>query len=152
MRPIAIVCTLRRLAAKVAGNCVMLSLGALLAPHQLGYGTPLGAEAAAHATRIYLQNLWPDCLMLKLDFKNAFTCLRRDKMLIAVKEMAPELLPLVHSAYCTPSSLLIGNETIQSAEGVQQGDHMPTVFVATLSPSPRCFTPCAPHRVSSLPD
>ena len=242
------------------------------------YGNPLGAEAATHAARIYLQNLRPGCLMLKLDFKNAFNCLRRDTMLIAVKEMASELLPLVHSAYCNPSSLLIGNETIQSAEGVQQGDPlgqllicltihrivqqlrsevrmfylddgtlggclddvlhdlqtfelaagkmglqlnrgksevicedpiareacfllplacgwsvetmppswvlpqavwraltgsfvrrprfcrswgidfdisthmMPTVFFTTRSPSPRCFTPCAPHRVSSLPD
>ena len=133
MRPIAIGCTLHRLAAKLAGSCVMQSMGALLAPRQLGYGTPLGAEAAVHTARIYLQNLQPDSLILKLDFKNAFNCLRSDKMLLAVEEMAPELLPLVHSAYCVPSSLFIGNVTIPSSEGVQQGDPLgPLLFCLTI--------------------
>ena len=50
-------------------------------------------------------------------------------MLVAVDEMAPELFPLVHSAYSTPSSLYIGDESIQSAEGIQQGDPLgPLLF------------------------
>ena len=133
MRPIAIGWSLRRLVAKSAGNCVMETMGALLAPHQLGYGTPQGTEAVAHAARIYLQNLQSDNLILKLNFKNAFNCLRRDKMLIAVSEMVPELLPLVHSVYSMPSLLFIGNEVIQSAEGVQQGDPLgPLLFCLTI--------------------
>ena len=70
----------------------------------------------------YLQNLLSDHLLLKLDFKNAFNCLRHDRMLTVVREKVPELLPLVHSAYSSPSHLFIGNEIIQSLEGVQQGD------------------------------
>ena len=35
-------------------------MGALLSPFQLGYGTALGAETAAHSARRYLVNLHPD--------------------------------------------------------------------------------------------
>ena len=98
LRPIAVGCTLRRLVAKCAGACVKEAMGALLAPHQLGFGVPLGAEAAVHASRIFLYNLQPGHLILKLDFRNAFNCLCRDKMIAAVKQLAPELLPLVTCA------------------------------------------------------
>lgn len=50
-------------------------------PCQLGYGTALGCEAAVHATHHYLRNLQPGQAILKLDFKNAFNCIRQDKML-----------------------------------------------------------------------
>ena len=104
LRPIAVGCTLRRLVAKCAGACVKEAVGALLAPHQLGFGVPLGVEAAIHASHIFLYNLGPGHLILKLDFRNAFNCacLRRDKMIAAVKQLAPELLPLVTCAYSTP--------------------------------------------------
>ena len=88
------------------------------APLQLDYGTPLGAEAAVHAARRFLHNLQPDHLILKLDFKNAFNSIRRDKMLAAVRERAPEIYPLVHSAYSTQSTLFFGGESLQSAEGI----------------------------------
>ena len=105
---------------------------ALLAPHQLGYGTPHGAEAVVHASHIYLRNMQENHVMLKLDFRNAFNYLRRDKMLSAVSEKAPELLPLIHSAYSSPASLFIGDSTIQSSEGIQQGDPLgPLLFCLT---------------------
>ena len=133
MRPIAVGCTLRRLAAKCAGNRVMQAMGALLAPYQLGYGVPLGAEAAVHATRVFLQNLQPGHLILKLDFRNAFNCLRRDKMIKAVGKLVPELLPLVLSAYGSPSSLFYGENIILSSKGVQQGDPLgPLLFCLAI--------------------
>ena len=133
VRPIAVGCTLRRLAAKCAGNRVMQAMGALLAPHQLGYGVPLGAEAAVHATRVFLQNLQPGHLILKLDFRNAFNCLRRDKMIKAVGKLVSELLPLVLSAYGSPSSLFYGENIILSSEGVQQGDPLgPLLFCLAI--------------------
>ena len=133
VRPIAVGCMLRRLAAKCAGNHVMQAMGALLALHQLGYGVPLGVEAAVHATRIFLQNLQPGHLILKLDFRNAFNCLHRDKMIKAVGKLMPELLPLVLSAYGSPSFLFYGENIILSSEGVQQGDPLgPLLFCLTI--------------------
>ena len=132
VRPIAVGCTLRRLASKCACNSVKQAMAALMAPHQFGFGIPLGAEAAVHATRVYLQDMPDHHLLLKLDFRNAFNSLRRDKMLLAVCEKAPQLFPLVHSAYSAPSSLFIQDKTILSAEGVQQGDPLgPLLFSLT---------------------
>ena len=105
VRPIAVGCTLRRLAAKLAGRCVMDAMGELLAPRQLGYGTKLGCEAAVHATRLYLSNLQPGQVILKLDFQNAFNYIRCGKMIQAVSILAPEFAPFVHASYSEPSSL-----------------------------------------------
>ena len=121
MRPIAVGCTLLRLVAKIAGKLVVGAVAELLSPRQLGYGVNGGVEAAVHASRKYLQNLPSEHAMLKLDFRNAFNSVRRDKVLEAVRDLAPDIYPLVHSSYSTSSSLLWGNKVIQSQEGVQQG-------------------------------
>ena len=107
-RPIAVGCTLRRLVAKCAGSCVKEAMTALLAPHPLGFGVPLGAEAAVHASRIFLNNLQPGHLILKLDFRNAFNSLRQDRMIAAMEQLAPELLPLVTCANSAPSFPFLG--------------------------------------------
>ena len=113
----------------------MHSMGSGLAPQQLGCGVPLGCEAAAHATRLYLHNMSPGHLLLKLDFKNAFNTLRRDKMLESVKEYAPELFTLVHSAYELPSLLFCGDHIVESGERVQQGDPLgPLLFCFAIQP------------------
>ena len=54
VRPIAVGCTMRRLAAKLAVKNVISAMGPLLAPHQLGFDTPKGAEVAVHVARCYL--------------------------------------------------------------------------------------------------
>ena len=135
IRPIAVGCTLRRLAAKCASLAVRDEMGPLLAPLQLGYGTPLGAEAAVHAARTYLHHIQPGHLLLKVDFRNAFNCIRRDKMLHAVREQAPGIYDFVHSAYSQSSLLFFGDNIIESAEGVQQGDPLgPLLFSLTIHP------------------
>ena len=91
--------TLRRLVAKCASSVVLPTLGNLLAPLQLGCGTPIGCEAVIHAARLFTYNMIPGQMLLKLDFKNAFNCLQRDKMLMKVSESIPELFRFVHSAY-----------------------------------------------------
>ena len=70
--------------------------------HQGGGG---GAEAAVHATWMYAGDLDDNHWIVKLDFKNVFNSLRRDKMLLAVHELAPTLYPFVHSCYSSHSSL-----------------------------------------------
>ena len=100
----------------------MEDMATLLGPRQLGYGIPRGAKSAIHAARHYLHNLKPNHCFLKLDFKNAFNAIRRDKMLQAVEALVPDLLPFVHSVYSAPSSLFWEGHMLISAKGVQQGD------------------------------
>ena len=132
-RPIAVGNTLRRLVTKCACNQLKGAMGNTLRPHQLGFGTPLGAEAAVHSARSYLHYLENDYLILKIDFKNAFNYLHRDKMFLAVREYIPELLPLVLSAYGFLSSLFHGEGTILSSEWIQQGDSLGPPLLALPS-------------------
>ena len=135
VRPIAVGCTLRRLIAKVASRSVMERMGHYLAPLQLGYGTPLGAEAAVHASRLYLRLLPPDHVLLKLDFRNAFNTVRRDKILSAARDMVPEIFPFIFACHSAPSTLFFRETTILSAEGVQQGDPLgPLLFSLVIHP------------------
>ena len=133
IRPIAVSCTLRRLVAKIAASKVKEELASLLAPRQLGFGIKGGAEAAVHAARMYVSDLDDNHWIVKLDFRNAFNSLRRDKMLLAVRELAPALYPFVHSSYSSPSSLFWHDSILQSAEGVQQGDPLgPLLFCLSI--------------------
>ena len=110
-------------------------MGALLSPVQLGYGTPLGAEATAHLARLYLATLHLEHVILKLDFKNAFNSIRRDKMLDTAKLHTPELFPFIYSCYSTSSSLYFHDTIISSTEGVQQGDPLgPFLFCLVIFP------------------
>ena len=89
-------------------------------------------EAAVHAFAQYMRRLGSNCI-LKLDFKNAFNSIRRDKVLEAVQSFAPIIYPFVHSAYSSPSMLFWEDKIIDSAEGVQQGDPLgPLLFCLTL--------------------
>ena len=81
----------------------------LLAPYQLGFGIAGGIEAAIHASRVYLNALPSDKALVKVDFRNAFNSIRRDKILGAVEDHIPELLPYVQSAYAS-SSVLMWND------------------------------------------
>ena len=58
-------------------------------------------------------------LSVKLDFTNVFNSLRQAKMIAAVGQLAPELLPLVLSAYGSSSCLFFGEDIILSSEAVQ---------------------------------
>ena len=115
--PIGVGYTLRCLVSKVASTAVLEQMGLLLASLQLGFGMSMGAEAAAHAARTYLHHLPPDHILVKLDFKNAFNIIRRDKMLEAVRESRLELFPYVISCLSSPSTLFLHKTTLQSAEG-----------------------------------
>ena len=132
VRPIAVGQTLRRLVAKCVSIHVIHTVGPDLVPLQLGCGVPLGCEAAAHAARHYLRCMPLNHLLLKLDFKNAFNTLRRDRMIDAVQQSTPEMFSFIDSAYASPSHLFCGDNILQSAEGVQQGDPLgPLLFCIT---------------------
>ena len=67
LRPIAVGQTLCHMVAKCILQHAMHTLGVDLAPQQLGYGVPLEGEAAAHAARLYFNNMSPGNLRLKLE-------------------------------------------------------------------------------------
>lgn len=134
LRPIAVGNTLRRLVAKCACSQARDLTSEVLPPHQLGFGVAQGAECAVHAARIFTNNLTPHQALVKVDFRNAFNCIRRDKMLAAVEEFIPSLLPFVHSAYSPVSKLFWEDAEVAFAEGVQQGDPIsPLLFCITIN-------------------
>ena len=129
VRPIAVGCTYRRLAAKLALRPLRAEVGEQLRPTQLGYGTPGGCEAAAHATRAFSRSLETESVMVKMDMKNAFNTVRRDHFLRRVRESAPSIYHLLWQAYSEPTPLFYGTSEISSATGLQQGDPCgPAVF------------------------
>jgi len=128
VRPIAVGYVWRRLAAKVACQHVKERSFALLAPRQLGFAVKGGAEAAAHATRRFLQNMQPGEVFVKIDFKNAFNTIRRDNILESVSQHFPELLDFASSSLSSPSDLQFGNHILHSAEGAQQGDPLGPLY------------------------
>ena len=133
VRPIAVGYTWRRLAGKVAGRRVGPRAAALLAPKQLGFAVPGGAEAAVHAARRYVSGLPQGHVLVKVDFANAFNTIRRDVVLEAVARFLPELLPYTRSAYSARSNLSFGEYTVPSEEGVQQGDPLgPLLFCLAI--------------------
>ena len=73
--------------------------------------------------------------MNKLDFENAFNSVRRDRMLEAIQLLCPPLYAFAHLVYAAPSNLLWGDNTISSAESLQQGDPLgPLLFCLLLHP------------------
>jgi hypothetical protein len=121
IRPIAIGNVLRRLATKIILFRNSARLGQLLRPRQVGYATPNGAERAVHSARTYLEAN-DKCVLLKIDFRNAFNENRRDRMLHLVNEHVPDLYPLMHNCYSDARPLLFGEKVIWSESGCQQGD------------------------------
>ena len=79
---------------------------------------------------------------MKLDFKNAFNTIERNKLLTAVSEHFPELAHFVFSSYGSTSFLFHGDTTIESAQSVQQGDPLgPLLFAISIfeaTSTPKC--------------
>ena len=72
-------------------------------------------------------------VILKIDLRNAFNSLRRDKILAAVRENIPEAFSFFYQAYSAESLLIYGQTTLASATGLQQGDPAgPALFSLTI--------------------
>ena len=133
IRPIAVGNSLRRLATKVVLSPITAELREQLQPTQLGVGTPAGCEAALRATRAFIEGSNSPKIILKIDLKNAFNTIRRDRILTAVRENIPEAYSLFHQAYGAESTLYHGRASFSSATGLQQGDPAgPALFSLTI--------------------
>jgi len=122
IRPICVGYTLRRLAARCANSYVITRRSQALQPQQLGVGISGGTEAAVHAARRLVSNLPAGYMVVKLDFSNAFICVRRDLILDSIATNIPEIYRLVYSAYLCEPVLSFGGHEVLSSEGAQQGD------------------------------
>ena len=77
----------------------------------------------------------PNKGMLKLDFGNAFNRVSREHALREVRERFPEVARWTQWCYAKPSVLQLGDHSLWSAAGVQQGDPLgPLLFAAALHP------------------
>ena len=154
LRPIAVGSVYRRLPSRIGARHLASTLGAELRPIQLGVGTALGCEAAVHATRRFIEaSRETDAphVLVKIDVSNAFNTVRRDAFLARVRERCPEVYHLTYQAYSAPTPLIIGDHTITSASGVQQGDPLgPAVFALAVDPCARAVT--APLNIWYLDD
>ena len=68
----------------------------LLSPRQLGYAwCSWGVETAVCAARKFLQILADEHTVVKLDFRNAFNSVHRDRILEAACDLQTLIYPLV---------------------------------------------------------
>ena len=104
---------------------------ALLHPDQLVVALPGGAEIGVHTLRQYVNHSHcDDKLVAKIDFRNAFNTIRRDRLLAEVKEHTPSMYKRIWESYSSESYLYFGDkDLLHSKEGVQQGDPLgPLLF------------------------
>jgi hypothetical protein len=109
----------------------------------MGFATPCGTEAIVHSFRRLISSASTG-LILKLDFKNAFNSVFRSKILEVARDHVPSLFPTILQAYGSLSHLLFGDEVVQSAEGLQQGDPLaPPLFCLAIHSLVQSFkSPC----------
>ncbi|KAJ8727191.1 hypothetical protein PYW08_015588 [Mythimna loreyi] len=134
IRPIAVGCTYRRMAAKICCRLYGESLTKKFQPLQLGFGSRGGCEAAVHALSTYLNSKKGE-VILKVDVKNAFNSVNRDTLLAEAKKALPEIFGFLWQCYRHPSKLLYKDNVLESAVGCQQGDPLgPAIFSLAIHP------------------
>ena len=111
IRPVAIGYNWHRLAAKCVNKHAIQLLDGSLAPVQLGVRIPGGCEAAVHAT--FIADMPDDYFVVKIDFANAFNCVRRDAVFSAVTNTLPGIYRFCLLVYQPTSVLKFGQQSIR---------------------------------------
>ena len=138
VRPIAVGEVLRRLTSKCLTHAVQEEAISVLTPLQLGVGVKGGCEAIVHSVNRVLEDddippnkRWT----ILLDFSNAFNNISRNRMFEEIRSRIPRLAAWMESCYGSQPLLHLGEDTLLSCCGVQQGDPLgPLGFALTLHP------------------
>jgi hypothetical protein len=120
---------------RLAGLCALATckdVGQSPAPLQLAVGVPGGAQIVGHALAAGIAAEL-DCVTVQLDLRNTFNTLSRQRMLEAVAQRCPSLLP---HATPTPLRLRGSAATMASTRGVRQGDPCGPLFFALALQGP----------------
>lgn len=132
VRPVAVGEIIYRVATKaIVRKCFRKEM---LAPFQLGVGSPVGVEPIATAISMAIGGKFAKVFkeIVASDATNAFNTICRRALAKAIRQYAPELYPLFLWAYGTPTPLLVrtpdGPVFLQSAQGVRQGDPLSALF------------------------
>jgi hypothetical protein len=129
--------TIREVWYRLAALCALAACpnaGRSLAPEQLAVGISGGSLIVGHTMRAGMA-ADPGCITMQVDWQNAFNTVPRDRMLAAVAQRCPALLPMVAWAYGQHSRLLVqhSEEVLRSQSAVRQGDPLgPLHFALSL--------------------
>ena len=138
LRPIAVGEVLRRLTSKCVARAVLPEALQILSPLQVGVGVPAGCEAIIHSVmNIHESPSIPadHRFTLLVDFSNAFNSVDRTTLFHEMRSRIPTISSWLESSYGLQPNLLLGNQTIPSCGGVQQGDPLgPLGFALVLHP------------------
>ena len=124
VRPISAGNTLRRVVSKIeVGSVRTQARDKLLPGRQVGVAVDGGLEAATMVVADYVKrNLGKNKVIVLVDYENAFNSIHRSTFLAATRKYLPTISPWIEWCYGRPTSLLHGDDLIQSQRGAQQGD------------------------------
>jgi hypothetical protein len=108
-----------------------------LSPLQVGVASPAGMERSYFEFQTIFDSLGSDSsyCALFLDFANAFNSINRDSLFKQVRLIMPSIAKWVEFCYSGEPLLFVGNRTIKSSCGVQQGDPLgPLLFAIAIHP------------------
>ena len=129
IRPIAIQDSWIRFFLSYVAGSIKEKAKPKFVPHQLGNGTPGGAEIIIHSLNAVVEEILAnpdtsDKVIVKLDVKNAYNTMHRRAIYDELLESFPHLAPWFHYAYSksTPIYSSDSEYLFNSEVGVKQGD------------------------------
>ena len=138
LRPIAVGEVLRCLTSKYLSRHAHHDAFQYLTPHQVGVGVKVGHESIVHSVSYILEDSnvpAKDKWTLLIDFSNGFNSISRRHMFEEFRSHVPSLSAWIESCYSSQPKLYLGENTILSCTGVQQGDPLGLLgFALTLHP------------------
>ena len=135
VRPITIQSGWIRLCNRLVFSSNRLLTKQLCLDKQIGIGCPSGAQALIGAAKIGIDIIKkdPNKAMMKLDFRNCYNTIDRQKVINIVNQLAPELTNLYYQRYNEPYMLIHSDGTRDIFEnGMAQGCNLSTAALGAI--------------------